>query len=129
MNLMKILIAAIDQHGAQCRVLFESDCGRASVLWVGPPPTVGEHRFIELELEKKLEVARDMMETDEPPGLFIDERGSVLVGDVTQIGDDGYVHMEFGCGELDLEVMGTKPVVHRRYRVAAAELKAFDCAY
>ncbi len=70
-----------------------------------------------------------MLATSEPSGLRTEKGTSILVGELVAADEDGYVRMELSCGGLDVEVSGDLPIVHRRYRIAANDLRVFDCDY
>lgn len=126
---MKVILTEVVGVGAECRVGFACDTGRGSARWVGSRPSVGESRFIELALDPAQTLGRDLVETQEPIGIRTEGGVSVLVGEVTTADRDGYVRLDIGCGAIDLEVEGSMPMLHGRYRLAAEGLKAFDANY
>lgn len=126
---MKVLITKILDDTGIARVCFECDLGQGIASWVGPPPAVGDHRFIEMSLDRTLAVGKDMVETEMPCGISTHGDGSVLVAEIMRVDEDGFVRMDLGEGGLDVEVVAPFPVLHHRYAVVAHDLKLFDANY
>lgn len=80
---------------------------------------------MELALEPAL-LGDELVETDEPIGLRVEEGETVLVGSVKGVDEDGIVCMDLGCGSIDVEVVGRAPLLGHRYRLSARALTAFD---
>ena len=127
---MKVLITKIFDDKNTVRVCFECDRGRGVAFWVGPPPAVGDQRFVEMSLDRTLTVGKDLTETENPCGVSIQGDSSVLVGEITRVDEDGFVQIDLGNDAgLGIEVVGSFPVLHRRYAVVANDLKLFDANY
>jgi hypothetical protein len=126
---VEVLITQSSEAAEGHVVAFECKAGGARALWIGRPPTVGETRYVEVELEAPLVMGKDITKTAEPIGIALDEDMTVVVGTLTEVQDDGYARLDFGSGEVDLEIVGERPPVDVRFRVATRRLKLFDCDY
>jgi hypothetical protein len=124
---MEVLIKNVEHVGSDCRVTFEAACGAGRAVWHGPAPVAGDRRFVELEVRASVVLGEDFVETIEPAGVSMAERGALLVGEVTAVENVDYFHMDLGCGGVDFEVTGPLPVVGRRYRLTAPSLELYDC--
>ncbi len=126
---MKVFVTSVASVEDGHVVHFECDAGQGRASWMDRPPMVGDIRHVELEIQGPVVRGKDLTETSERIGVSIDEDATVLIGTMTRVEDEGYARLEFGCGGLDLEVEGDRPVLGGRYRVLARGLRAYDCDY
>ena len=72
---------------------------------------------------------KELKATDGPLGMRLENGGQVMVGEVAEVGDNGYARLDLGCGRVDVEVQGPPPVLHRRYKLSIPKLQLTDCGY
>jgi hypothetical protein len=126
---MQIQITQVASEAGTTVVCFRAACGNAKVAWAGGAVAAGDRRWVELSVGTALEVGASLVETAEPPGLRIEANTTLVIGEIVEVDADGCVRMETGCGVVDLEVTGTLPELHGRYRFETKALQAFDCNY
>ena len=126
---MKIVIKDVAELGDQLRIEFECECGHGLGVWSGPPPRPGDERFVELEIQDAVAVDKELKFTDAPLGMRLENGGQVMVGEVAEVGDNGYARLDLGCGRVDVAVQGDPPVLHRRYELSIPKLQLIDCSY
>jgi hypothetical protein len=80
-------------------------------------------------LDRVLVLGESLVSSISPSGLSLGDHGTAVVGQVIEVGEDGYVCIDFGCGRLDIEVNGTQPLLRGRYMVLTDDLKLFDSRY
>lgn len=126
---MEVSIIRVTETKTDCRVEFKCRCGRGNAIWVGESPSAGDLRYVELEIDAILDLENDFVETTEPAGILVDNGCTTLIGKITIVEDRGIARMDFGCGRTEVEVAGSRPITANRYRIAAPELKLYDCDY
>lgn len=124
---MKVQITDVGEREGRVRVAFTCESGTGEAYWVGPAPSRGDTRFVELELRCVSSVGRELIETEEPIGLRVEDGLTFVVGEVDSFDRSGVAWFSVGSHRLGVEVSGQPPQIGRRYRIVASDLEAFDC--
>lgn len=124
---MEVQIADVGERDGRVSVVFTCEFGAGEAYWVGPAPIGGEKRFVELELRRALSTDEDLLETEQPTGIYVKDGTTFVVGEIESVETTGLVSLSLGSHRLSVEVSGQPPEIGRRYRIAASDLEAFDC--
>lgn len=126
---MKARITSIAESAGGIRVIFETECGIGTAIWASSRPDKGKDYFVEISTDIEVQVGKTLVSAEEKMGVYLDGNNTVLVGGLTDVDNDGYARLDFGCGCLDLEYAGRAPVAGQRYKLIVPDLMMYDMAY
>jgi hypothetical protein len=126
---MKVQIARVVTGGPAVRVSFSCQHGTAVAHWVGVLPTIGDDKYIELELPPALLGDRDVVAPTTTLGLRQAGDETTVVGEITSVAH-GLALVDIGGTTLEVDLQaGSMPEVGKRYSWSTSYLAAFDSNY
>ncbi len=111
------------------KVMCKTDYGIIVPKWNGSTPYIGTAYEIEIDVPRILQWDVDICLTNERIAFYSTEKETIIVGDIVEIGDDGYTVVQVGKSIISVIVNNLSSPANSRVKITANDVIAYPVSY
>ncbi len=111
------------------KVMCKTDYGIITLKWNGSAPYIGSAYEIEIDVPSILQWDVDIRLTNERIAFYSTEKETIIVGDIVEIGDDGYTVVQVGRSLISVIVNNLSSPANSRVKIITNDVMAYPVSY